>query len=109
MNLSQSQKPRRVRAKPRLAEVVQVKHLTPHMVRVVFAGEELEGFTTRGPAEHLKVNFPPSGESKLMLPEWGPRDRSFWRASSDLLNRTYTPRRWDVDAGRTNRGLPAPR
>ncbi|HET9550603.1 MAG TPA: siderophore-interacting protein, partial [Candidatus Binatia bacterium] len=64
MNLPEPQKVRRVRPKPRLAEVVRVEHLTPHMVRVVFAGQELEGFTTRGPAEHLKVNFPPPGEAK---------------------------------------------
>jgi NADPH-dependent ferric siderophore reductase len=84
MNPPQPQKVRRVRAKPRLAEVVRVDRLTPHMLRVVFAGEELEGFTTRGPAEHLKVNFPHAGESKLVLPEWGPKVRSSWRVSSDL-------------------------
>ena len=76
MEQSQSQKPRRVRAKPRLVEVVRVKRLTPLMVRVIFGGEELKGFITNGPAEHLKVNFPPPGESKLVLPEWGPKARS---------------------------------
>lgn len=50
MNLAQPQKARRVRAQPRLAEVVRVEHLTRQMVRVVLAGEELQGFTTRGPA-----------------------------------------------------------
>ena len=68
MNPPQSQKVRRVRAKPRLAEVIRVDRLTPHMLRVVFAGKELEGFTTRGPAEHLKVNFPPSGGVEVGAP-----------------------------------------
>ena len=99
MNLSQSEKVRRIRPKPRLAEVVRVEHLTPHMVRVVFAGEELEGFTTRGPAEHLKVNFPPAGESKLVLPEWGPEGPILLEGQRRPLNRTYTPRRWDRETG----------
>jgi NADPH-dependent ferric siderophore reductase len=99
MNLSQAQKPRRVRAKPRLAEVVRVDRLTPRMVRVVLGGEELEGFTTRGPAEHLKVNFPPSGESKLVLPEWGPEGPILLAGQQRPLNRTYTPRRWDLEEG----------
>jgi hypothetical protein len=38
MNQLESQKPRRVRAKPRLVEVVRVDRLTPHMARIVFAG-----------------------------------------------------------------------
>ena len=99
MNLPEPQKVRRVRPKPRLAEVVRVERLTPHMVRVVFAGEELEGFTTRGPAEHLKVNFPPPGEAKLVLPEWGPGGPILLEGQQRPLNRTYTPRRWDREAG----------
>jgi NADPH-dependent ferric siderophore reductase len=98
MEQSQSQKPRRVRAKPRLVEVVRVERLTPLMVRVIFSGEELEGFTSRGPAEHLKVNFPPSGESKLVLPEWGPEGPILLPGQQRPLNRTYTPRRWDPEA-----------
>ena len=99
MHLSQTQKVRRVRPRPRLAEVVLVERLTPHMVRVVFAGEELEGFTTRGPAEHLKVNFPPPGETKLALPEWGPEGPILLEGQQRPLNRTYTPRRWDRETG----------
>ena len=98
MNLPEPQKVRRVRQKPRLAEVVRVERLTPHMLRVVLAGEELDGFTTRGPAEHLKVNFPPPGESKLVLPEWGPEGPILREGQQRPLNRTYTPRRWDIEA-----------
>jgi NADPH-dependent ferric siderophore reductase len=98
MEHTESQKPRRVRAKPRLVEVVQVKRLTPRMVRVVLGGEELEGFVTKGPAAHLKVNFPPPGESKLVLPEWGPEGPILLSGQQRPLNRTYTPRRWDPDA-----------
>lgn len=98
MYLPQTQRVRRARARPRLAEVVRVEPLTPHMVRVVFGGEELEGFASRGPAEHLKVNFPPPGESKLVLAEWGPDGPILLEGQQRPLNRTYTPRRWDLQA-----------
>lgn len=109
MNLPEPKKVRRVRPRPRLAEVVRVERLTPHMVRVVFAGEELERFTTRGPAERLKVNFPPPGEAKLVLPEWGPEGPILPEGQQRPLNRTYTPRRWDRETGGTSGGFPAPR
>jgi len=98
MNQPEPQKVRRVRQRPRLVEVVRVERLTPHMTRVVFAGAELEGFATRGPAEHLKVNFPPAGEPKLVLPEWGPEGPILREGERRPLNRTYTPRRWDLAA-----------
>jgi NADPH-dependent ferric siderophore reductase len=99
MNLPEPQKVRRIRQKPRLAEVIRVERLTPQMVRVVLGGQELEGFTTRGPAEHLKVNFPPPGQSKLVLPEWGPDGPILKEGQQRPLNRTYTPRRWDAQTG----------
>ena len=99
MNLPEPQKARRVRQKPRRTEVIRVERLTPHMVRVVLGGQELEGFMTRGPAEHLKVNFPPAGESKVTLPEWGPQGPILHEGQQRPLNRTYTPRRWDEKAG----------
>lgn len=98
MELPQTQKARRVRHRPRLAEVVRVEQLTPHMVRVILGGKELEGFVTRGPAEHLKVNFPPAGESKLILPEWGPDGPILLEGQQRPVNRTYTPRKWVVES-----------
>ncbi len=99
MNAPEPQKPRRIRQKPRLAEVKDVQYLTPHMLRVVLGGEELNGFASRGPAEHLKVNFPFPGVSKLVLPEWGPDGPVLQEGQQRPLNRTYTPRRWDEKAG----------
>jgi NADPH-dependent ferric siderophore reductase len=98
MDEVQSPKPRRVRAKPRLAEVVRVEQLTPRMVRLVFSGEELDGFTTKGPAEHLKVNFPTYGESKVVLPAWGAEGPILSEGQQRPVNRTYTPRRWEPAA-----------
>jgi NADPH-dependent ferric siderophore reductase len=98
MNKLEPQKARRVRPKPRLAEVIRVERLSPHMIRVVLGGPELDGFTTRGPAEHFKVNFPPPGEPKLVLPEWGPEGPILLAGRQRPVNRTYTPRRWDTEA-----------
>jgi len=97
MNAAQPQKPRRVRPRPRQAEVDRVERLTPHMIRVVLTGEELEGITSRGPAEHLKIFLPSSGESNVVLPEWGPDGPILREGQQRPLNRTYTPRRWDPD------------
>jgi NADPH-dependent ferric siderophore reductase len=72
MEAPQSEKTRRMRPRPLLAEVARVERLTPHMTRVVFTGEELAGFNLHGLAAHFKVNFPPVGQSKIVLPEWGP-------------------------------------
>jgi NADPH-dependent ferric siderophore reductase len=98
MDPTQPQKVRRVRQRPRLAQVARVKRLSPHMVRVVLTGAELEGFTSRGPAEHLKVNFPPPGQSTLVLPEWGPDGPILREGQQRPSNRTYTPRQWDPEA-----------
>jgi NADPH-dependent ferric siderophore reductase len=99
MNQLEPQRARRVRPKPRSVEVIHVERLTPRMTRVVLAGQELEGFATRGPAEHFKVNFPPTGEAKLVLPEWGPEGPILREGQQRPVNRTYTPRRWDVKTG----------
>ncbi len=98
MTVPQPRKPRRVRPRPRQAEVVRVNRLTPHLTRVVLAGEELGGLATRGPAEHLKVFLPSAGESNLVLPEWGPDGPILKEGQQRPLNRTYTLRRWDRDA-----------
>ena len=88
---------RRARPKPRLAEVVSVEQLTPHMVRVVLTGEELAGFESKGPAEHLKVFLPAPGDDHIRLPEWGPEGPVLAEGQPRPLNRTYTPRRWGAE------------
>ena len=40
----------------------------------------------------------PAGESKLVLPEWGPEGPILREGQQRSLNRTYTPRRWDEKA-----------
>lgn len=68
---SDGSRPRKPRYAVRVQRVVRV---TPRMVRVTFAGEDLAGFTWSGPASHIKLIF----ETGAM--------------------RTYTPRRFDREA-----------
>jgi NADPH-dependent ferric siderophore reductase len=81
----QSSRPR----KPRFeAAVRRVRRLTPRMIRVTFAGNELANFGWNGPAAHIKLIFsqPAAAES----------------AASDSprpVTRTYTPRRFDRATG----------
>jgi NADPH-dependent ferric siderophore reductase len=89
--------PRRVRPKPRMVTVKSADHLTPACVRVVFTGPELEGFTTKGPAEHLKMLFAQPGQSQPVLPEWGPEGPVLKEGQSFPPSRTYTPRFWRPD------------
>jgi NADPH-dependent ferric siderophore reductase len=98
MTNQQTQAPRRVRPKPRMVAVKTVEHITPACVRVVFSGPELEGFTTKGPAEHIKVLFARPGESQPVLPEWGPEGPILKEGQAYPPSRTYTPRFWRPDA-----------
>lgn len=77
--------PRRVRHEPRrrALEVKRVDRLTPHMIRVMLGGSELEGFTSLGFDDHVKLFFP-NGTSVNGEPQNDARD--------------YTPRRYDPKA-----------
>jgi NADPH-dependent ferric siderophore reductase len=75
---------------PRRVAVRAVQHLSPRMRRVTFGGEDLAGFSWSGPAAHLKLLFPPPGETEVVAPTPdGPRPTTM---------RTYTPRRVDAAA-----------
>ena len=97
MTNQQTQAPRRVRPHPRMVTVESVESITPNCARVVFSGPELEGFNTKGPAEHLKVLFPRPGESQPAVPEWGPEGPILKEGQAYPPSRTYTPRFWRPD------------
>jgi NADPH-dependent ferric siderophore reductase len=78
-----------------MVEVKRVERLTPGCVRVTLTGPELEGFATRGPAEHIKVLFAQPGANRPELPEWGPDGPVMLEGQKMPPSRTYTPRRWD--------------
>ena len=71
--------------------VAEVTRPTPRLVRVALGGDDLDGFRSDGPADHVKVFFPPAGETEPALPRLGPDGIE----SGQALPRTardYTPR-----------------
>jgi NADPH-dependent ferric siderophore reductase len=77
--------PRRVRHEPRRREVMvqRVEKLSPHMIRVAFGGD-LEGFTSLGFDDHVKVFLPGTEPGSDGEPK--------------PISRDYTPRRYDPKA-----------
>ena len=81
--------------RPRHAPVQRVERLGPHLVRIVVAGDELEGFGAGPFTDHyVKLQFPPQG-----APYCAPFDVEEIRATLPReqwpRTRTYTVRAWD--------------
>ena len=87
------------RPPPRVVEVRRVTRLTPRMVRITLGGEQMEGFESRGPAEHVRVYMPDSETGELVLPVTGPEGNAFPEDRPRPASRAYTPRRWDPENG----------
>jgi NADPH-dependent ferric siderophore reductase len=75
-----------------------VQQLTPHMIRITLAGDDLAGFTSPGFDDHAKLFFPDPATGQLTLPTVGP-DGPVWPAGERPAMRDYTPRRHDPAAG----------
>jgi NADPH-dependent ferric siderophore reductase len=98
----QSRAPAQAQARkrvPRTAEVVRTSRITPHMIRVVLAGDGLSGFPVGEFTDHyVKLLFAVDG-----APYEGPDDLERVRAElpAELwpVTRTYTVRSWDALAG----------
>ena len=69
------------------------------MVRITLGGEQMEGFESRGPAEHVRVYMPDSETGELVLPVTGPEGNAFPEDRPRPASRAYTPRRWDPENG----------
>ncbi|MFC2251628.1 siderophore-interacting protein [Labrys portucalensis] len=93
--------PQRVRHEVRLRqlEVRRVTRLAPSMTRVTLAGPALEGFTSLGFDDHVKMFFPAPGESRPSLPHIGPEGMELREDQPKPITRDYTPRRYDPAAG----------
>jgi NADPH-dependent ferric siderophore reductase len=71
--------------------VARVAKLTPTLSRVTLTGDELAGFSSDGPADHVKVFFPDPATGILTVPELTP-DGIRRPASGTIVSRDYTPR-----------------
>lgn len=90
--------PQRVRheTRLRLLTVTAVTDITPLMRRVRLTGD-MEGFSSVGHADHIKVFLFPEGVEPL-LPPIGPNGAEFAPGTRPEM-RDYTPRYWSVEEG----------
>ena len=86
--------PRRVRHELRFRAltVASVENLTPTMRRIVLEGDDLDGFTSLGFDDHVKL-FPVAPGQTLTLPTVGPDGPVF--PDPRPVARDYTPRAFD--------------
>lgn len=80
------------RPSPRRVRVEKIERLTPRVLSIRFAGEDLKQFSEPKPAAHLKLLF--ADDAAFEDPS-----RLFEPGMSRPTARTYTPRRFDRDAG----------
>lgn len=76
----------------RRLRVAAVRRIVPSIARVTLSGADLEGFTSLGPGDHMKVFFPDPATGPLHLPVVT-RDGALQRpADAVVLQRDFTPR-----------------
>lgn len=80
----------------RTIEVLSAKRITPHMQRIVFGGEELRGFSSAAPDDHVKLFFPNS-QGELVYPTLGPNGPEFPPGAIPSPIRDYTPREYNAE------------
>ncbi len=64
----------------RKLRVATKERITPGMLRIVFQSDELQGFDSPSPDDHVKIFIPVNGDE-------------------EQIKRDFTPRSWDLDAG----------
>lgn len=84
--------PRRVRNELRFrpVEVISKTFIAGNFYRIEFAGEALEGFTSSGFDDHIKVFFPDVKTGEFHLPEIT-EDGVVWKDGIRPVARDYTP------------------
>ena len=85
----------RIRREPppfRRVSVTGTEAVTSHMVRVVLAGPELEGFRVDEPAASVRLLLPTDGI--LVIPGWAGNEFLLPDGRRPII-RTFTPRRFD--------------
>ena len=76
----------------RLLTVKNVADVTPSIRRITLTGDDLEGFVSSAPEDHVKVFFPKPGTNEIALPSVVEGKPVVPEGS---IMRDYTPRRYD--------------
>lgn len=84
---------------PRLLQVRRSERVTPAMVRVTLAGDELAGFPGDGPDRRIKMFFPAPGQERPAVPRASTAGPVWPAGEARPAIRTYTVRRFDPRAG----------
>ena len=90
----------RVRREPprfRRVSVRRVERSSLRLVRVTFAGPELEGLTSEQPAASVRLLLPSPGAPELVMPSWNGNEFLLPDGQRPTI-RTFTPRRVDPEA-----------
>ncbi len=77
--------------KVRKLSVVRTEPVGETMLRVTLGGEDLEGWSASGPADHVKLFFPDPVTGELLLPEPGRRAGIRFGVTAQTPVRDYTP------------------
>lgn len=81
--------------KVRMLKVKKVQDITPRLRRITLSGEDLEGFRSLSPDDHVKAFFPRPGESTPLVPTFGPDGV---KIPDGAIARDYTPRFYRPEA-----------
>lgn len=85
--------------KARVLTVRRAERLSPHFVRITFAGESLQDFVSASFDDHVKLMLPATPGAPLVLPVPGPDGPVLPAGALRPTMRDYTPRRFDAQAG----------
>ena len=75
----------------RRATVTAIVDLSPHLRRLTFGGDELEGLVIDEPAASVRLLIPSRGTDELIMPEWRGNEFLLPDGRRPLI-RTFTPR-----------------
>ena len=87
------------REPPRFRQVAvrRLAPLSPRLVRVTLAGDELDGFTVTKPAASVRLLIPERDTTELVVPAWNGNEFLLAGGRRPTI-RTFTPRRTDPAA-----------
>lgn len=85
--------------KVRRLTVQRIDTVSPHFLRVRFAGEALRDFVSASFDDHAKLMLPAQPGQPLVLPQPGPDGLALPPGAEKPVMRDYTPRQFDRAAG----------